>query len=372
MRILVIDKTAGLESSHQRHQALAQQPDVKLHVLGPRHWIESGRDIRWNPVDCNYHIHSGKVFYKDYYARAGYYSGLCRAIASAKPDIIQLLEEPWSISALQTILAASVFAPNAHILFYTWENIYRDWTYPARASRLYAMIDKFSHRRSTAAVCATRSAEDVLQKKGYSKKTAVIPYGIPDYFLDDAEPVTSNKRPFTLGYIGRIIHMKGIDLLLEAVKSIPDARLIIVGSGEDEEQYKQWSLNNGIQDRVEWRSPVTEHQVPALMDQFDAFVLPSRSTPGWMEQLGRCAIEAMARRIPVIGSTSGAIPEVIGEAGLLFDEGSVKSLIEQVWHIRNNENLRHELGQKGRDRVQQRFTWECFASNICDFYRTLT
>ncbi len=167
------------------------------------------------------------------------------------------------------------------------------------------------------------------------------------------------------------MRMKGIDLLLETVKSIPEVRLIIVGSGEDEEHYKQWSLDNGIQDRVDWRSPVSEHQVPVLMDQFDAFVLPSRSTLGWMEQLGRCAIEAMARQIPVIGSTSGAIPEVIGNAGLLFDEGSVESLIEQVLVLRNNKNLRYELGQKGRRRVQQRFTWERFASNICDFYRTL-
>jgi glycosyltransferase involved in cell wall biosynthesis len=371
MRILIIDKTAGLDSSHLRHQAIAKQPDVELHVLGPRHWIESGRDIRWNPDNPDYHAIPGKMFFKDYYARSGYYSGLCRAIASAKPDIIQILEEPWSISALQTVLAASVFAPNALILFYTWENIYRDWTYPAHASRLYAMIDKLSHRRSAAAVCATKCAMDVLQKKGYSKKTAVIPYGIPDYFLDDVQTDVKDQHPFTLGYIGRIMHMKGIDLLLESVKSIPDARLIIIGSGGDEEHYQQWCVNHDIQDRVEWRPPIAEHQVPELMDQFDAFVLPSRSTPGWMEQLGRCAIEAMARQIPVIGSTSGAIPEVIGNAGLVFKEGSVESLIEQILILRNNENLRHELGQKGRQRVQQQFTWDRFASNICNFYRTL-
>lgn len=373
MRILIIDKTAGLDSSHERHQALASLPGAHLHVLGPRHWIENGRETIWHPAgDCLYTAHAGSMFGKDYYARAGYYSGLCRAIRRSQPEIVQLLEEPWSISALQTALAALLFAPKAKILFYTWENIYRPWIYPSRASRLYATIDRFLHSRSTAAVCATEGAERVLRKKGYSKPIRVISYGIPGFFLDESAEIQRLEPQFTVGYIGRFLRMKGIDLLIEAIAALPDVRLVLAGSGEDESSFRDLCQQRGIADRVKWRPPMPERMVPEFLRQLDVFVLPSRTTDGWCEQLGRAAIEAMACGIPVIGSSSGAIPEVIGGAGLLFDENSVQSLVEKIKQLRNCAPERNRLRHAGRARVQERFTWNRFAGEIYAFYETLS
>ena len=63
------------------------------------------------------------------------------------------------------------------------------------------------------------------------------------------------------------------------------------------------------------------NDVPRHLRALDALVLPSESTPLWKEQFGHVLIEAMACGVPVVGSDSGAIPEVIGEAGLLFPGG---------------------------------------------------
>lgn len=374
MRVLIIDKTAGLEASHERHQTLAGRPDVELHVLGPRHWIENGRPIEWRASpDTLYTPHFGRVFFKDYYARTGYMRGLSRALIRSKPEIIQLLEEPWAVSTLQTIVAASLFAPHAKILFYTWENIYRPWTYPSRASRLYALIDKIAHAASTAAVCATQGARQVLEQKGYAKPVEVIPYGIPNFFLNETPPAPHppQDRPFTIGYVGRLMYMKGIDLLLEALARLPSVHLLLVGMGEDEATYHRMCERLGIQDRVEWIPAVNERRVPLVLRRMDVFVLASRKTPLWQEQLGRAALEAMATGIPVIGARSGAIPEVLGDAGLLFDENSYASLVERVTWLKDNPGERIRLGRLGRQRVLELFTWERFAERLTGLYRTL-
>ncbi|MEW6235683.1 MAG: glycosyltransferase family 4 protein [Candidatus Omnitrophota bacterium] len=369
MKILVIDKTAGLASSHERHQEMAKIPGVEIHVLGPRVWIENGRAVEWRiQPDAAYTSHFGRVFFKDYYARAGYYSGLCRALRAADYDIVQLMEEPWSISAMQTAAAASIIAPRAKILFYTWENIFRPWTYPSRASALYALIDKTLHRRSAAAVCASEGARDVLLRKGYTKPIAVIPYGIPAFFFEHSGEI-SESRPFTVGYIGRLLPMKGVDILLQAIREIDGARLRLIGGGEIE-RFQNLSCELGIQDRVEWIGSLSEESIPAELRRMDVLVLPSRRTERWMEQLGRAAIEAMAAGVPVIGANTGAIPEVLSGAGRLFEDGDIYGLAERIAELRSNPQERARLGEAGRQRAQSRFTWPRFAAEICEFYQS--
>lgn len=372
IRVLIVDKTAGLDSSHERHQALARQKDFQFHVLGPVHWIESGREIAWQPrEDMAYTFHPGRMFFKDYYARAGYYNGLRQALQKSRPHIIQLLEEPWAVSTAQTLALARAFAPKAKIVFYTWENIYRPWNYPSRLSRLYRWIDKAAHRQSSGAVCATEGARDVLLQKHFDKPIEVIPYGIPHFFFEETPaPVRANPH-FTIGYIGRLMHMKGIDLLLHALTRLPDCRLRLCGSGPDEKDYREQARLFGVESRVEWLAPVPEREVPGVLRSLDAFVLPSRRVDSWQEQLGRAAIEAMAVGVPVIGSSSGAIPEVVGNCGLIFEENSLERLVHCIQQLKENTELRCQFAFAGQERARQHYTWPRFAAQLCKFYLSL-
>lgn len=372
MRVLIIDKTAGLRSSHERHQALGAIPKVDLHVLGPRHWIENGRPVEWNiSDDMNYIPHFGGVFFKDYYARACYYSGMMSAFRHSQPEIIQLLEEPWSLTALQALIVSSIFAPQAKLLFYTWENIYRPWCYPSRLSWLYALIDKVMHSCSSGAVCATKGARKVLLQKGYQHPTTVIPYGIPQFFLQNHSQTERKMDGFTVGYIGRLLEMKGVDLLIQAMKDLPDCQLHLIGSGEDENRFKQFAKELDVDERIEWSSSMPEEKIPAVLNHLDVLVLPSRSTPGWQEQLGRVLIEAMAMRVPVIGANTGAISEVIGDAGWLFEAENPAHLVKQIKHVRDNKETTAKCVEKGRQRVNERFTWPVFAKRLHSFHQSI-
>jgi glycosyltransferase involved in cell wall biosynthesis len=86
------------------------------------------------------------------------------------------------------------------------------------------------------------------------------------------------------------------------------------------------------------------------------------------EQFGRVIVEAMASGVPVIGSTCGAIPEVIADAGLVFTENDSESLAEKLECLIRNADLRLNLAQAGRRRVEENYTWNRVAEGIFSLY----
>jgi glycosyltransferase involved in cell wall biosynthesis len=129
----------------------------------------------------------------------------------------------------------------------------------------------------------------------------------------------------------------------------------------------------GIDWRVKFLPQIASTDMPAFYHGLDVLVLPSRTRPNWKEQFGRVLAEAMACGLPVIGSTCGEIPNVIGEAGLLFPENDASALSGQIQMLLNNEEVRQELGELGRARALDRFTMAKIASRTVDVYTaTLT
>jgi glycosyltransferase involved in cell wall biosynthesis len=118
--------------------------------------------------------------------------------------------------------------------------------------------------------------------------------------------------------------------------------------------------------------PAVPHaEVPAYLAAMNVLVLSSRTTPKWKEQFGHVLIEAMASGVPVIGSDSGAIPEVIAYAGLIFPEGDVAALREAIIRLRDDATLRAELGARGRARVLAHYTHARIAEQTAAIYREM-
>jgi glycosyltransferase involved in cell wall biosynthesis len=105
------------------------------------------------------------------------------------------------------------------------------------------------------------------------------------------------------------------------------------------------------------------------MNAIDVLVLPSRTTPRWKEQFGRVLIEAQSCATPVIGSDSGAIAEVIGDAGIVFPEGNAPAIAHAIEQLQADPQRRERLGQLGRKRVLEQFTWQRVANRMRDVYR---
>jgi glycosyltransferase involved in cell wall biosynthesis len=127
----------------------------------------------------------------------------------------------------------------------------------------------------------------------------------------------------------------------------------------------------GLHQRVAIQPAVPSIEVPALLQQLDVLVLPSRTTAHWKEQFGRVLVEAMSCGVAVVGSSSGEIPHVIGDAGIVVAEGDVAMLRSALLNLLHQPALCHELGQRGRARVLQHYTQAALAGKYYDVYRAM-
>ena len=111
----------------------------------------------------------------------------------------------------------------------------------------------------------------------------------------------------------------------------------------------------------------------------DTLVLPSETTykfktltaAGWKEQFGHVLIEAMACKVPVVGSDSGEIPHVIKDAGLVFPEGNVEALRNCLLQLMENNELRESLAGLGYQRAMEQYTNKALAKQLLEFYQEI-
>jgi len=278
-----------------------------------------------------------------------FYPFLGRRIRALRPDIVHMDEEPYNLATWLALRAAA--HQHAKALFFTWQNLQRVYPLPFR------WFERENYRRADYALAGNSDAVQVLRAKGYRGSVVVIPQFGVDPDLYRPLPERRLARPFTIGYVGRLVPEKGVHLLLQAAAALDgDWRLEIVGDGPERASLQALATQQGIGARVSFTPRVPSTDVPSRLNRFDVLVLPSLTRPNWKEQFGRILIEAMACETPVLGADSGEIPNVIGDAGLIFPEGDMMALRECLRRLREDDRLRAALGAAGRQRVLAHYT----------------
>jgi glycosyltransferase involved in cell wall biosynthesis len=175
------------------------------------------------------------------------------------------------------------------------------------------------------------------------------------------------SRPYYL-YVGARGGYKNFDRLLMAFNQITnkvsDLLLCVVGSPFSEEEHKKIAELN-LTDNIQNYGAVSDSQLAKLYNSSIAFVYPSL-----YEGFGIPLLEAMACETVVIGSNISSIPEVMGDAGLLFDPTSTHELVDQLLFLLDNPSKRDLLIEKGKQQVKK-FSWEKTAMDTVDIYRRL-
>jgi glycosyltransferase involved in cell wall biosynthesis len=175
-----------------------------------------------------------------------------------------------------------------------------------------------------------------------------------------------------IGYVGRFAAEKGLDTLVRAVEQVSDGHLLLIGSGPLRVEIESRAAAAGMNERLTFVGSVPHHEVPLYLNAMDVLVLPSLTTPIWKEQFGHVLIEAMACGTPVIGSDSGAIPEVVESAGLIFPEGDSTALAGLLQRLASSRDERHELSRAGLERVRSHYTHERIAERTLRIYQAMT
>ena len=286
-----------------------------------------------------------------------------RAIKEFEPDIVHVEQEVFSLSALELALITKKL--KIPVAYFGWENMDRRLSFPRR------WIRRFVLNTARLAVAGNREGETLLRQWGYQKTTAVMPQlGVDANLFAPRQRDRSSQ--FKIGYLGRMLYQKGIDTLFAAAKYLTQEnysfKIVLCGSGTDREALQEAAKQQGVADSIEWCDGVPHDRVPEVMNQFDVLVLPSRTTETWKEQFGHVLIEAMCMKIPVIGSSSGEIPNVIARDDLIFPEGNGLALAKIIQRTIDEPDLYEDVKNYGRDRVMQDFTHECIANRLIELW----
>ncbi len=343
-------------------------PDITVEAVCPSNWTDDfvSTPHLAHPTD-RLVLYSTPMLGAPTDPHRAVYRSLFGFMRRFRPHIVHVEEEPDSLAALQIALARAVWSPRAKLLLHTWQNVDRPLSAPVRAVLATTL------RASDGVFCANQAAVDLLRRRGYRKPTWRIPAVGVDTTVFTPRPGPPSG-PFTVGYVGRLVPEKGIDTLIDAVAKLTradpatDLRLRIIGGGPLAAQLDAQAATAGIADRVEFVAGLPPQAVPAALGALHALVLPSRSTPVWQEQLGRVLLEAMAVGVPVIGAQSGAIPEVIGDAGLTFPEGDVTALRDCLTRLRQDPVLTRQLAAAGHRRVKQDYSQRVLALKTAAVY----
>jgi len=319
------------------------------------HIVEAEPDF-----DMPYRLRSGPVWPLRPYPYSRWTCGLAHPIQRAGPQVVLYTGEPSELAGAQSLLMVRRLVPDARLGVYVFENIAREWRGKLRWLR--GRAERAVLAQLDFAACSSQGAVGRLVSLGLPQQRCRVVYPEVDAQLFQPADATATRQALGLddavviGYVGRIVWEKGLDVLAEAFAGLSQQyRLLLVGSGDYLPKLQAQMQSLGIAERVRHVPSVPLEQVPRHMSAMDMMVLPSRSIPTWQEQYGRVLVQAMLCQIPVIGSDCGAIPEVIGEAGLVFPEGSSDALCDAMRWLGEEAHLRQSIGHKGYDRAIQTF-----------------
>ena len=294
-------------------------------------------------------------------------SFLKQTLRTFRPDIIDFDNEPFNISAAQVIAAARRHAPSAKVFLHASQNLMKRYPPP------FNSIERYAFRHCAGVFARNEEAVTVLQLRGMPEhKIHVMGHGVSldEFETARARQLSGAATEGTVLYVGYLAHQKGVDTLIEACSRSHSFRsLTVAGDGPLLETLRDQAHEAGIGDRVDFRGRVNQSELKELYASHTCLALPSRTTPVLVEQFGRVLVEAMAAGCPIVASTSGNIPRVVGNAGKLFPEDDAAALAAALDDVLADPNERGELQQRGIERVKVAFTWSVRARSMAHVFQ---
>jgi len=181
-------------------------------------------------------------------------------------------------------------------------------------------------------------------------------------YMDNTEEQDDNL----LVFVGRLAAIKGVNVLIDALNQVNDkVKLVIIGGGPDEKQYKQQVISLGLQNRITFTGSLPFSEVRNWLQKSYAFAMPS-----FHESQGIVAMEANAFGKPVIASNIDGINEVIQDNvnGLMFEKANAIEMAEKINQVFTDKKLAKRLGDEGTKMMRNKFDWELLTKETLGLY----
>jgi glycosyltransferase involved in cell wall biosynthesis len=299
--------------------------------------------------------------------RMFHYPQLNQLLNRLKPSVILLENDP--VSQLAIDAGKWCRENNASLLCLSCENLSFDIlptirrkgikSFPAAIMKSYL---NWKARPYVDTVFTINDDGTALFRAKHYHNVNKIPLGFdPAVFFRNPEARDSIRRKLGLthpafAYFGRLVPEKGVHLLIEALKSLKSFQWHFMLDKFDlyanayNQQISDLIQEAGIADRVIYIE-ADHYEIASYMNAADVVIVPSISAPHWKEQYGRVAPEAMATGKVVIAANSGALPELLADAGLIFEEGDVEGLARHLSAYLANPGKFITLGERAEKRA---------------------
>ncbi|MBE9014195.1 glycosyltransferase family 4 protein [Pseudanabaenaceae cyanobacterium LEGE 13415] len=387
MKILVASHSYIVDLNCEKLKALANlEPGIEVTIVVPKRWRPGG--VMKDTIETRYREEGSfrvvpvSNFSQNNQGLLTFGADLVSLLRSFKPDIIQVEQGSKSLAYAQFITLNKLLNLKAKNVFFTWWNLPYTLKFPA------SLLENYNLKNTDGIVVGNQDGAEILNDRGYIGRMSIMPQlGVDDsVFCPQSQPELTTKlgiQPdeFVVGFVGRFVPEKGIFTLVKALEKVRDRnwKLLLLGRGELKSEVQQQAEKFGFNDRLIWVESVPHIDVYRYINLMNTLVLPSETayqfktltSAGWKEQFGHVLIEAMACQVPVIGSDSGEIPNVIDQAGLVFSEGNVEELSDRLKQLMDDKNLAEELGRRGYQRAIAKYTNCALAKELLEFYRSL-
>jgi glycosyltransferase involved in cell wall biosynthesis len=337
-------------------------------------WFHGGNDPRPVPLERNGPEPCSLVPVRAYLTSKVHcfvYGGGLRGLLRQDWDLVHCWEEPYVAAGGQVHWWARRRVP---VVFWTAQNLPRRYPPP------FNLIERYCLGRCAGWMACGQSVAQTLLGRGYDRKPhRILPLGVDtNCFRPDPAARAAVRRsldwdddgPPVVGYLGRFVPEKGVELLTRVLDrlSVP-WRALLVGAGPLEGALRSWAARHG--DRARVCTGVTHDDVPRHLCAMDVLCSPSQTTPHWREQFGHMLVEAFACGVPVVGSDSGEIPHVIGDAGVVVGEADEAGWQRALAALLDSPGRRAALSAYGLDRARGHYAWPVIARQYLDFFEDI-
>ena len=363
--MLRIAHSGVVDAWRERERAIRRR-GVDLHLLSAREWDEGGSTVHLEPrsdepVEAvrTWGSHPALFVYDP--------RPLWRALGQSW-DLVDIHEEPFALATAEILALRALHRQPAPFTLYSAQNLEKRLPPP------FGWLQRRALQRARAVSVCNAAAGALVERRGLSGQADLIPLGVDTAAFrppQGRETEGRRRRPPTVGYAGRLAAHKGVEVLLDAVAGMPGVELRIAGDGPEARPLRERANRADLSGRVTFLGAIHGEALAAFYGALDVLAVPSLTTPTWVEQFGRVAVEAMAAGVPVVASNSGALPDVVGEAGLLVAPGDPDVLRVALDEVLDNAELAQRLRLDGRRRAAE-CDWESVADRYVEMYRRAT
>ena len=359
--MLRISHSAGVDAWRGRERALAER-GVEVEVLCAQRWVEGGVEVTPHPLPGErvtavrtWGSHPALFVYDP--------RPVLRALRRGW-DLVDIHEEPFALATAEVRLLRALSRARSPFVVYTAQNLAKRYPVPFR------WFERSALRAAAGVSACNTAAARIAERKGFPGRARVIPLGVDleEFSPEPDSSASPEQGTITVGYVGRLVPEKGVLVLLDAIAGDPRLRGRIAGDGPLGPLLPSELTRRGLSDRVELVGGLRPDDVPRFYRGIDVLAVPSLTTPTWVEQFGRVAIEAMAGGVPVVSSDSGALPDVVGGAGLVVAEGDATALREAL--VEAATVRRDELRERGSARAAA-CSWDAVADDYLALYESV-